>query len=163
MIVRLLMALASSVLFILSSARAVAVAADAPDLALYQQHCAACHLPDGAGVPGAFPPLAGRVDAIAADPSGRRYLVAVISKGLTGALDVDGTTYQGVMPAQSGLSDEQVAQLLNGLRSLGAPSTGGEAFTATEVARLRAADAGLGMQAVSSLRPAIAKKSRPAP
>lgn len=161
MILRLLMALAGSVLFIVSSTRAVA--ADAQDLALYQQRCAACHLPDGAGVPGAFPPLAGRVDAIAADPSGRRYLVAVISKGLTGALDVDGTTYQGVMPAQGGLSDEQVAQLLNGLRFLGTPSAGGEAFTATEVARLRAADADLGMQGVVSLRPAVAKKSQRAP
>lgn len=161
MIVRLLMTLASSMLFMVSSARVLA--ADAPDLALYQRHCAACHLPDGAGVPGAFPPLAGRVDTIAADPSGRRYLVAVISKGLTGALDVDGTMYQGVMPPQGGLSDEQVAQLLNGLRSLGAPSTGGAAFTATEVARLRVADAALGMQSVSGLRPAVARQARPAP
>lgn len=161
MTVRFLTALAASMVVIVSSSRVMA--AGTPDLTLYQQRCAACHLPDGAGVPGAFPPLAGRVEAIAADPSGRRYLVAVISKGLTGALEVDGTMYQGIMPAQSGLSDEQVAQLLNGLRSLGTPSPGGEAFTATEVARLRAADADLAMQAVSGLRPAVAKQPRHVP
>ncbi|MGQ0619594.1 MAG: c-type cytochrome [Panacagrimonas sp.] len=161
MTMRLLTALAGSMLCMVSSSRVMA--ADGPDLTLYQQRCAACHLPDGAGVPGAFPPLAGRVDAIAADEAGRRYLVAVISKGLAGALEVDGAMYQGVMPAQSGLSDEQVAQLLNGLRSLGTSAPGAAAFTATEVARFRTADADLGMQAVSGLRPALAKQARRVP
>ncbi len=154
---RLPMALAGSMLGMVSLSPVMA--ADVPDMTLYQQRCAACHLPDGTGVSGAFPPLAGRVDAMAANEAGRRYLVAVIAKGRTGALEVDGTTYQGVMPAQSGFSDEQVAQLLNGLRFLGTPTPGAAAFTATEVARLHATDADLGMQAVSGLRPAIAKQS----
>lgn len=155
--VRLPMAFAGSMLGVVSLSPVMA--ADAPDLALYQQRCAACHLPDGTGVPGAFPPLAGRVDEMAANEAGRRYLVAVIAKGRTGALEVDGTTYQGVMPAQSGLSDEQVAQLLNGLRSLGKPAPSATAFTAAEVARLHAADADLGMQAISGLRPVLAKQA----
>ena len=36
-----------------------------PDKADYQR-CAACHLPTGEGIPGAFPPLKGRVAKIAA-------------------------------------------------------------------------------------------------
>lgn len=123
----------------------------------YVQRCAACHLADGAGVPGAFPPLARRVDAIASSDAGRRYLVAVITHGVTGPLEIDGVAYQGVMPPQAGLSHEQVAQLLNGLRTWGASSPAAAEFTAAEVERLRSADASLGMAGVAALRPASVK------
>jgi len=48
---------------------------------IYQKRCAACHLANGQGVPGAFPPLAGRIDSAATDAAGRQYLVMVLEKG----------------------------------------------------------------------------------
>lgn len=64
------------------------------------QRCAACHLVTGEGVPGAFPPLKGRIANIAASPEGRVYLIAVVNTGLMASITVDGIPYMGVMPAQ---------------------------------------------------------------
>ncbi len=78
------------------------------------KRCAACHLADGAGVPGAFPPLAGRIEHFAATNKGRAYLVMVISKGLVGPLEIDGVTYRGMMPGQgSTLKNEGITEVLN--------------------------------------------------
>lgn len=82
------------------------------------QRCSACHLADGAGVPGAFPPLKDRLSLIANDDTGREYLIAVIKSGLSGMLNIGGMQYMGYMPAQgAGLSNEQIAGLLNYLIS----------------------------------------------
>jgi len=78
------------------------------------QRCAACHLPDGAGVPGAFPPLAGRLAPLAASTEGREYLVLVVDRGLAGPITVDGTAYNGAMPAQApALDNDAIAAVLN--------------------------------------------------
>lgn len=110
------------------------------------QRCAACHLPNGAGVPGAFPRLAGRLHLAASGESGRDYLVMVVSKGLAGEIELDGRKYRGVMPAQAGLTDEDIAAVLNyaiALKPQGetAPENAKEApklFTKEEVAEIRA-------------------------
>ena len=79
--------------------------------AVYGAQCAACHQATGMGVPGAFPPVAGHVgDLYAADPD---YLIQVVLYGLQGPITVDGTTYNGLMPALGQLSDADVAALLN--------------------------------------------------
>jgi mono/diheme cytochrome c family protein len=104
--------------------------------------CAVCHLPDGAGVPGAFPSFRGDVGALAHSPAGRRYLALVVIKGLTGSLTVDGKSYFGAMPAQSGLDDHGVATVLNHVVHDLAKSDA-KAFTAAEVARIRASGADL--------------------
>jgi len=84
-----------------------------PGKATYQR-CAACHLPDGAGVPGAFPPLAANVTTFSASEQGRDYLTYVVLKGVSGELRVAGQTYRGFMPAiGADLSDAQIADLLN--------------------------------------------------
>lgn len=75
------------------------VAAEPPSAESFQR-CAACHLAGGEGVPGAFPPLKGRIADIAASPEGRNYLIAVINTGLMGSITIDGVPYMGVMPAQ---------------------------------------------------------------
>ncbi|RMF12010.1 MAG: cytochrome c [Alphaproteobacteria bacterium] len=124
-----------------------------PDGAALYKRCAACHLSDGAGVPGAFPPLAGRIDAFAATEQGRAYLVMVISKGLAGRIDVNGATYQGVMPAQAGLTDDNVAELLNFLLAFDNNNVTAAPFEAREVAEIRASNADLDMRSVLSLRP----------
>ena len=90
---------------------ATAVSMDVDGEAIYVAQCAACHQASGAGVPGAFPPLAGHVgDLYAAD---RDYLPAVLVAGLMGPIDVGGTTYNGMMPAFAQLGDAEIAAVLN--------------------------------------------------
>ena len=76
---------------------------------LYTTHCAACHQANGAGLPGAFPPLAAN-SRVTDDPS---RSIQVVLGGLQGELEVDGVTYNAVMPAMSYLADDQVASILS--------------------------------------------------
>lgn len=80
-----------------------AVAQEEDGAQLYQDHCASCHQPDGSGVPGAFPPLAGNPNVT--DPS---YVADVIQNGLSGPIDVLGETYDASMPAITSLSPAQI-------------------------------------------------------
>ena len=134
-----------------------ALAADGPTL--YRQ-CAACHLPTGAGVPGTYPPLASTdFRAQAVSPAGRRYLVLVVLKGAIGALTVDGKPYFSVMPAQSQLDDVGVATVLNHVATeIAKVGEGFQPFTETEVAAVRAADAGLTAQQVAALHAELVAK-----
>ena len=75
---------------------------------IYQQVCATCHQPDGRGVVGAFPPLAGS-DWLKDNKEGA---VSAIINGLSGKITVNGQIYNGVMPAMS-LSDEDIVNVLN--------------------------------------------------
>lgn len=74
---------------------------------VYTQNCAACHQPDGKGVTGAFPPLA-KSDYLNANHT---RAIDVVKNGLTGQITVNGSPYNGVMPAL-GLSDEDIANVL---------------------------------------------------
>ncbi len=86
--------------------------ADVDGAALYTQHCMACHQATGAGIPGAFPPIANHVgELVAAD---RAYPAKLVLFGMMGAIEVQGTTYNGVMPGLAAvLSDADVAGILN--------------------------------------------------
>ena len=75
--------------------------------ALFLKNCAACHQLDGKGIPGSFPPLAGS-DFLNADIT---RAIRVVTGGLTGAVTVNGNTFNGVMPAWQ-LSDAQVSSVL---------------------------------------------------
>lgn len=106
--------------------------------------CMACHLPDGAGVPGAFPPVRNRAATMASLDGGREYLITVASFGLMGTIDVGGMQYFGVMPGNSGtMSEETIAAALNYLVfELNDDKTIAEglaAFTADEVKTVQAA------------------------
>ncbi len=74
---------------------------------IYAANCAACHQPEGQGLAGAFPPLAGS-DYLLEDTD--RAIRALIN-GLSGPITVNGVDYNGVMPAVR-LSDEEVANVL---------------------------------------------------
>ncbi len=88
----------------------VAVAKDSKDAAAaYATHCSACHQPEGKGLAGAFPPLAGS-DFI--KNSSKEKLVDIVLKGLQGKIIVNGVEYNNVMPAMSHLSDQDVALVL---------------------------------------------------
>ncbi len=74
--------------------------------ALYGQQCVACHQPTGAGVPGAFPPLAG------SDFIGEAAVHAqVIVHGLNGRIVVNGVEYNGAMTPYKQLDDLEIAAI----------------------------------------------------
>jgi len=78
------------------------------------QRCAACHMADGSGVPGVFPPLKNRIPVMAASAEGRRYLIMVVQNGLMGNIVVEDISYYGVMPAQSSVYDAKgISVVLN--------------------------------------------------
>lgn len=97
--------------------------------------CSVCHGPQGAGVPGAFPPLAGSEIATAADPS---RIIRIVLHGLNGPITVKGVTVNSVMPPQgAALTDTQIADVLTYVRqSWGnqAPPVTVEAVTAARAA-----------------------------
>ncbi|ANF25483.1 40-residue YVTN family beta-propeller repeat protein [Pseudomonas sp. MT-1] len=97
-----------------ASAAVAPAKSDGPGASVYNQNCAACHQADGKGIPGAFPPQAGHAPSVLAVEGGREYLAHVLLFGLTGSIDVDGTTYNGAMPPWAdGLDDTQIADALN--------------------------------------------------
>ena len=80
---------------------------------VYAANCVACHQANGQGLAGVFPPLSGHAADVYAADGGREYLVDVLLYGLMGPIPVQGATHNGVMPAWSQLSDEQIAAVLN--------------------------------------------------
>lgn len=88
--------------------------------ALYQQHCAVCHQPDGKGVPGLFPPLAGNPRVTAEAPQQvQEYLRRVIF-GYHGGLVVDNQVYSGRMPPlgyTGNINESDLLTLINYQRS----------------------------------------------
>jgi len=74
---------------------------------VYTKTCIACHQATGAGIPGAFPPLA-KSDYLNADVN--RAIKQVI-KGSTTPMTVNGKKYTTPMPPQA-LSDQQIADVL---------------------------------------------------
>jgi nitrite reductase (NO-forming) len=76
--------------------------------AVYERTCAACHLPDGKGVAGVFPPLADS-DFFQQRPYEMAHIVL---HGRSGELVVNGQHYNSVMPAQD-LNDDDVAAVIN--------------------------------------------------
>ncbi len=75
---------------------------------LFLQNCAACHQPNGQGLPGAFPPLA-KSDFIARDPE---VLLDITLKGRQGKMVVNGVEYNNVMPAMNYLTDKDLAAII---------------------------------------------------
>ncbi len=77
-------------------------------------NCAACHMANGLGSPGLFPPLAGSEWV---NGSTERLAVAIL-KGLAGPITVKGTPFNNVMPPwEPALSDVQLAQVMSFVRS----------------------------------------------
>ena len=75
---------------------------------IYTDFCMQCHLPNGKGVPGSFPPLAESdflFKNIKQSISGVKY-------GMKGEITVNGKIYNNQMVAQ-GLDDEEVADVMN--------------------------------------------------
>ena len=75
---------------------------------IYADFCVSCHLTQGEGVAGAFPPLADS-DYLREN---REASIRGIKFGQQGELVVNGETYNGVM-APMGLEDEEIADVMN--------------------------------------------------
>lgn len=105
---------------------------------IFNTNCMACHQTNGQGIPGAFPPLAGHADEIYAKEGGRKYLLDTVLFGLQGSITVNGTPYNGIMPAWGHLADGDLADALNhALTAWSEPPAGFEPFVAADVAARR--------------------------
>ena len=92
---------------------AVAIA-DAAGGKVYSANCSSCHGASGAGTPGAFPPLAKNAD-VTGDV---KKVEHTLLYGLQGSLSVNGSTYNGQMPAWKGqLKDDEIAAVINYIRN----------------------------------------------
>jgi nitrite reductase (NO-forming) len=98
---------------------------------VYLQNCAMCHQADGKGLPNVFPPLAPS-DYLMAD---KTRSVGVVLRGLSGPVTVNGQRYDGIMPPQVTLNDEQIAHVLTFIRN--SWGNKGEAVTIEEVKAVR--------------------------
>ena len=79
----------------------------------YDGNCAGCHQRSGHGIAGGFPPLAGHApDVLAKD--GRAFMARLVLFGMTGAIAVDGTQYNGNMPSWAdSLKDDEIAAVID--------------------------------------------------
>ena len=132
-----------------------AVADEAVGASVFAARCAVCHGPEAAGIPGSFPSLHEQIVAFAKSPEGRDYLVMVVTGGLMGDLTVAGTRYRGVMPAQSGLSEAEVAAVLSYLASDRGKNPAAPVLTAADVAAARSRHSDGSAQGTRALRPAF--------
>ena len=77
--------------------------------AVYLANCAACHQPNGQGLPGAFPPLA-QSDFLQGN---RQEVLQAALFGLSGPITVNGADYNGVMPSMGYLNDQELADAVS--------------------------------------------------
>jgi nitrite reductase (NO-forming) len=75
---------------------------------VYINKCLTCHMGDGGGVPGVYPPVA-KSDYLLAD---RARAIKQVLYGAQGKMIVNGKVYNGVMPPQA-LTNQQAADVLN--------------------------------------------------
>lgn len=99
--------------------------------ATYYTYCANCHQKDGGGATGRFPPIT-NTEWVSGD---KDRLMSIILEGMEGSMEINGETYNGVMPQHSFLSDKEIANVLTYIRS----NFGNEAddITIDEVASYR--------------------------
>jgi mono/diheme cytochrome c family protein len=116
----------------LQGAAPLAAGAQVDGAAVYASRCAACHQASGAGLAGAFPPLAAS-EWVTGKAS---TLVALVLHGINGPLTVKGKTYNGAMPAfGTQLQDAEIAAVLTHIRNQWGNAA--EAITAETVVQVR--------------------------
>ncbi len=75
---------------------------------LYKTHCANCHMDDGKGLAALIPPLTDTAFL----RTNRQKLVCYVVYGLNDSITVNGTVYQGIMPAEKHLAAIDLAKTL---------------------------------------------------
>lgn len=81
---------------------------------LYGQNCAGCHGANGLGIPGVFPPLAGNPRA-----QDEAHVLKVIKEGMSGPLEVNGQSYNGVMPPMPQVAEADARAIAAFVKGLG--------------------------------------------
>jgi mono/diheme cytochrome c family protein len=84
-----------------------------PGKAVYNKYCLTCHQADGSGVPNMHPPL-GPGTWVEKEP---QELIAIMMKGLSGKIEVNGEVYKNFMPSHAKLTDEEIADVLTYIRT----------------------------------------------
>jgi mono/diheme cytochrome c family protein len=79
---------------------------------LFKEQCSACHQPNGQGVAGNFPPLAGNPDLFLS----RDFPAMVALFGMEGTISTEGQTITSAMPPFGHLSDAEIAAVLQHVR-----------------------------------------------
>ncbi|HAD96741.1 MAG TPA: hypothetical protein DCG19_05000 [Cryomorphaceae bacterium] len=97
---------------------------------LYREYCKSCHQRSGKGFLRVYPPLTDP-EWIARD----ERIVGNILNGIKGEIVVEGKEYDGEMPSFYYLSDNQIAQIVNYVRTEIAGT--GTSIDSVHVARLR--------------------------
>ncbi len=84
-----------------------------PGQSVYAQYCQNCHQTDGSGVINMYPPL-GIGSWVEKEPN---ELIAILMKGMSGKIEVNGEVYKNFMPSQAQLTNEEMADVLSYIRS----------------------------------------------
>ena len=84
-----------------------------PGKMIYMQFCLACHMENGEGVPGLYPPLT-QTDYILGD---KKKLIDIVLQGKEGLVAVKGIQYNNVMAKLDYLQDQQIADVLTYVRT----------------------------------------------
>ena len=100
--------------------------------ATYTANCMACHQPTGMGLPGAFPLIANSDSFAKLKPADA---VGNVLQGKTGEITVNGAKYNAIMPAQTHLSDQDIANAVTYI--FNSWGNQGGSISADEVAALR--------------------------
>jgi len=79
---------------------------------VYDIYCSSCHQKDGKGDGLRFPPL----DSSEWVMGDKKRLINILLNGLEGTIEVKGKPYNSLMPPQSFLTDEEIAQVLTYIR-----------------------------------------------
>jgi nitrite reductase (NO-forming) len=79
---------------------------------VYIQYCQNCHMENGEGLEGVYPPVA-KTNYL----KNTKKIIDIILKGQFGEVTVNGQKYNTDMPAQDYLTDEQIADVLTYIRS----------------------------------------------
>lgn len=119
--------------------------------ALFMRNCAACHGADGRGQRGTFPPLAGNADV----RQDRLLATLVVLHGMSGRIQVDGTTYEGSMPSFGHLSNGEVAAVVNYVRNGLIPSSGDDSQAVTPALVAAQREHGMSPAEVHAFRAAV--------
>ena len=80
---------------------------------VFESTCIVCHQKNGGGVPRLNPPLI-KTKYVLGDKS---QLAQIVLKGLNQPIEIEGETYNNVMPSFAQLTDEQIADVLTYVRN----------------------------------------------
>lgn len=100
--------------------------------AVYKENCASCHLGNGEGVIGTFPPLA-KADYLVNNPMNG---IKAVKFGLEGKIIVNGEEYDNMM-ASPGLDDSEIADVMNFILNTWGNDSKGAIITESIVEKLK--------------------------